>query len=77
MVLSAMAAPCVTGQSHKEVFCSHSRESGNPFQASARANEWIHAFAGMTIKEETNVKVDAERYTDRLDIQGRSIAIAE
>jgi hypothetical protein len=29
----------------------HSREGGNPFRASARADEWIPAFAGMTIKE--------------------------
>jgi hypothetical protein len=28
----------------------HSREGGNPFRASARADEWIPAFAGMTIK---------------------------
>jgi hypothetical protein len=29
----------------------HSRESGNPFQASAMAAPWIPAFAGMTIEK--------------------------
>jgi hypothetical protein len=31
-------------------FIRHSRESGNPFLAPAPADEWIPAFAGMTIK---------------------------
>jgi hypothetical protein len=34
-------------------FDRHSREGGNPFQASARADQWIPAFAGMTIKEKS------------------------
>jgi hypothetical protein len=46
VVIASACAPA-TGA----FFYRHSRESGNPFQASARADEWIPAFAGMTAKK--------------------------
>jgi hypothetical protein len=42
----------------ESIFGCHSREGGNPFQASAQADEWSPGFAGMTIKTDTaHVKV--------------------
>jgi hypothetical protein len=33
---------------HTVSLIRHSRESGNPFRASAQTDEWFPAFAGMT-----------------------------